>query len=191
MPKKTPKGFIRIIGGKWRGRKIPVPQVSGLRPTTDRTRETLFNWLMPHINGACCLDMFAGSGALAFEALSRGANKVVMVDKSPSVVSHLQKQIALLQADNAQVLQAQMPKLLSPLQAKFDIVFIDPPFSEELLQSSCQWLEDMQILAEHALIYLEMDKQSSPLQLPDSWHVTRKKQAGQVIYILATVQRQN
>ena len=124
-----PQGEIRIIGGQWRGRKLKVPVVQGLRPTPDRVRETVFNWLMPVIHGAYCLDAFAGSGAFGFEALSRGAAHVVMVDSIPKVVQLLQETLGSLKADNADVYCAKVPQQLKPPTTRFNVVFLDDFFS--------------------------------------------------------------
>src|SRR5689334_13621175 len=121
------QGNIRIIGGTWRGRKLLVPDVPHLRPTPDRVRETLFNWLAPVLPGAHCLDAFAGSGALGFEALSRGAAQVVMVDESPVVIKHLQAQAVILKTTQAEIYRANVPQQLKKPAKPFDIVFLDPP----------------------------------------------------------------
>src|SRR6185437_16727876 len=118
------KGQIRIIGGEWRGRKIKVPDIQDLRPTPDRVRETLFNWLSNIVPGAYCLDAFAGSGALGFEALSRGAKHVVMVDASLEVVSLLKEELVVFKSDRADVYRANLPQQLKTPTHKFDIVFL-------------------------------------------------------------------
>lgn len=179
------QGQIRIIGGQWRGRKLAVPDLPGLRPTPDRVRETLFNWLQPAIVGAHCLDVFAGSGAIGFEALSRGAAHVVMVDQSAKVVTVLRQQLALLAAKNAEIYQATAPQQLKTPAQPFDIVFIDPPYQANLLLPCCHYLENQAFLADNALIYLEASDALDEAQLPANWQLLKSKQAGQVAYHLA------
>lgn len=176
-------GAIRIIGGKWRGRKISVPDLPNLRPTPNRVRETLFNWLAPYIENAVCLDPFAGSGALGFEALSRGAAKVVMVDQSIEVIKQLKKQAELLKTSEAEVYQARAPQLLKP--GKFNIVFLDPPFQHDLLIPTCFYLEQNDFLANPAHIYLESNQMVEEKNLPANWTLLKSKKAGDVFYYLA------
>lgn len=183
------RGQVRIIGGKWRGRKLSIPQEVEVRPTPDRVRETLFNWLAPVISGACCLDLFAGSGALGFEALSRGACEVVMVDQSPVVVKLLISELHLFKASGAQVLQAQLPKHWPVFSKVFDLVFLDPPYRENLLLPACFALEERNLLADSAYIYLESDSNLQEDQLPTGWELIRSKKAGQVGYYLAKRRR--
>jgi len=178
-------GKLRIIGGRWRSRQLPVADLSGLRPTTDRVRETLFNWLQSDIGGAHCLDLFAGSGALGFEAASRGSASVLMIEKQSLAVKTLTANIQTLQADNAEVLQQDAIDWLASATAKpYDIVFVDPPFSSDCLVQACQLLEAKHWLAEHACIYLETDSRRPLPELPERWRVTKEKKAGQVGYYL-------
>lgn len=176
---------VRIIGGKWRSRQLIVPHVTDVRPTSDRVRETLFNWLTPFIEGAHCLDLFAGSGALGFEALSRGAAYVEMVDQSAEVVKLLQEELALFEADNALVYRAKAPEKLRPASHPFDIVFLDPPYQENLLLPCCHYLEEHALLAHIAYIYLEAKHVIKDNDLPLNWHIMKSKKAGQVCYHLA------
>lgn len=178
------QGQVRIIGGQWRGRKLKVPDVTGLRPTPDRVRETLFNWLQPVIVGAHCLDLFAGSGALGFEALSRGASQVVMVDQAMKVIDGLRQQAALLGAKQAEIYQAQAPQQLRVPTQPFDIVFLDPPFQENLLLPCCDYLETHGFLADKAYIYLEAKESLDASQLPAQWQLLKIQKAGQVAYHL-------
>lgn len=178
------KGQIRIIGGKWRGRKLTVPDVKDLRPTPDRVRETLFNWLMPTIAGARCLDLFAGSGVLGFEALSRGAAAVTMVDQSREVVQALEKGASILQAENLTIYAATVPKQLHQPEQPFDIVFLDPPYQADLLMPTSHYLEENNFLAANAYIYLEAKEIIKDNELPENWRITKCKQAGQVVYHL-------
>lgn len=177
---------IRIIGGQWRGRKLAVPEGRQLRPTTDRVRETLFNWLQIQIPGARCLDLFAGSGALGFEALSRGAVEVVMVEQDPRVVRHLRQQAGILACEGLQIVQADA---LSYLQQDppqhFDVVFLDPPFAQGLLQPVCDTLEQGGWLNNPAYIYMEAEQELAQLTFPPGWQLYRDKRAGQVRYSLA------
>lgn len=178
------QGQVRIIGGQWRGRKLKIPQVPDLRPTPDRVRETLFNWLAPIIHGARCLDAFAGSGALGFEALSRGAAHVVMVDASATAVQLLQEELQLFKADNAEIYRADLPHQLQRPHQPFDIVFLDPPYQANILLPCCFYLEEQGFLAASATIYLESDELLNPADLPPNWTLLKSKRAGQVAYHL-------
>jgi 16S rRNA (guanine966-N2)-methyltransferase len=178
-------GLIRIIAGKWRGRRLKVPDVKDLRPTPDRVRETVFNWLAPVISGAYCLDLFAGSGVLGFEALSRGAAYVVMVDQSLKVVKILQSELELFAAANALIYRAKVPGQLHPVTRPFDIVFLDPPYHENLLLPSCYYLEEHGFLAKSSYIYLEAGRLIKDNELPLNWHLIKSRHAGQVFYHLA------
>jgi 16S rRNA (guanine966-N2)-methyltransferase len=175
---------VRIISGSWRGRKLAFPPVPGLRPTPDRVRETLFNWLDPVIRGRHCLDLFAGSGALGIEAASRGAAQVVLVENQPRVVEGLREQLALLNATQVEVVQADVERYLSGPPRPFDIVFLDPPFREGRLPECMRSLEAGGWLAAQAWIYLEGEHGLVP-HLPDNWTLHRSKHAGQVDYHLA------
>ncbi|MCU7843973.1 MAG: 16S rRNA (guanine(966)-N(2))-methyltransferase RsmD [Candidatus Thiodiazotropha sp. (ex Monitilora ramsayi)] len=175
---------MRIIGGTHRGRKLPFAEMPGLRPTGDRIRETLFNWLQPVIQGASCLDLFAGSGALGIEAASRGAGRVVMVDSAGSVVRQLGKNKEMLSLDQLSVVRADALQFLEQKPTPFDVVFLDPPFDSNLLQPLCQRLT-MGWLADGARIYLEEDISRDFPALPYGWEFLREKTAGQVRYGLA------
>lgn len=175
---------IRIIGGSWRGRKIRFPCLNDLRPTPNRVRETLFNWLAPIVQGSRCLDLFAGSGALGFEALSRGAKEVVFIDESELIVKQLQDNAAKLNSDNAIIKQAKINDNLLMDLAPFDVVFLDPPFKQNLLTMCIDWLERQHLLSANSHIYIETNKQLTAYNLPQSWVVIREKKAGQVYYYL-------
>ncbi|TAK71983.1 MAG: 16S rRNA (guanine(966)-N(2))-methyltransferase RsmD [Gammaproteobacteria bacterium] len=179
------QGFVRIIAGQWRSRRLKVPDVKGLRPTPDRVRETVFNWLTPYLPGAYCLDLFAGSGALGVEALSRGAAYVVMVDYSLEVVRLLKEELAEWKAENAFVYRAKAPKGLKPPVQPFDIVFLDPPYNENILFPCCHFLETQGFLAPCAYIYLEARQLIRDNELPAHWRIIKSQQAGQVFYHLA------
>ncbi len=178
---------LRIIGGKWRGRKLAFPDVDGLRPTTDRVRETLFNWLQPVISEARCLDLFAGSGALGWEALSRGAAHVIMVDRQPGVITQLKKHAMSLEAQGAHCVQADGLKFIAASDESYDIVFLDPPFQAGLLKGSIEVLHRKNCLVTGARVYIEHDKSEALPEIPSNWQLSRSKQAGQVGYHLFIV----
>lgn len=176
---------IRIIGGEWRSRKLTVPDAPGLRPTPDRVRETLFNWLAPTIQGARVLDAFTGSGALFLEALSRGASTGVAIDSNTNAVNNLRRNLTVLQCDDAEVLHADSLHYLSnKAEQGFDIVLLDPPFHQDLLLSACQLLEDNNWLNKGAWIYTESEQAPSSLGVPSTWRLHREKHTGQVHYAL-------
>ena len=178
-------GFIRLISGKWRGKKLPVKDKEGLRPTTDRTKETLFNWLMHDIRDANCLDCFSGSGSLAFEALSRYAKNVLLLERDKQVVEQLKENITTLKVTNANVIETDSINYLQQAATqKFDIVFIDPPFNKGLVSPCCQALEENEYLTTKALIYIEMEAQSNTAEIPNNWHLLKEKSTGQVTYQL-------
>ncbi len=179
------QGFVRIIAGQWRGKRLQVPSIRDLRPTPDRVRETLFNWLAPVIHGARCLDLFAGSGVLGFEALSRGAAYVAMVDQSAEIVSLLQHELHQFKATNADIYCATVPAGLPPVKKPFDIVFLDPPYQANLLLQTCQFLEEHHYLANSCHIYLEACENIKDNDLPKTWQLLKAKKAGQVYYHLA------
>ena len=183
------KGEVRIIGGQWRGRKLHFPATVGLRPTPNRIRETLFNWLTPYLTDAHCLDLFAGSGALGFEALSRYAQSVSFIEQSSLLVSYLKAQLKQLSAENrAQVYQAQFPfgatQVFKPKKPQFNIVFLDPPFHQNLLSLACTWLVKEGLLAPGSMIYMEAEASQKKLLLPENWEILHAKTAGQVHYAL-------
>ena len=186
---KGARSQVRIIGGRWRGRKLQFTEVAGLRPTGDRIRETLFNWLTPWLGGARCLDLFAGSGALGIEALSRGAAEVTLIEKHPQAVENLRGNCVQLKADDARIIQADTLVWLensSPDQP-FDIVFLDPPFSSDLLQPCCELMQKPGLLATGSLIYLETDRHHPLPEISPTWELLREKTAGQVSYRLYRV----
>ena len=176
---------VRIIGGQWRSRRLEFPDVPGLRPTPDRVRETLFNWLAPVLPGARCLDLFAGSGALGMEALSRGAAEVVFVEHHPLAVRTLQDNLARLQAVGARVEAAEAMAWLRQPGTPFEIVLLDPPFGEGLLEPVCAQLEQGGWLTPNAWIYLEAAADQPAPPLPAAWTLHREKMAGTVVYRLA------
>ncbi|MGQ0429733.1 MAG: 16S rRNA (guanine(966)-N(2))-methyltransferase RsmD [Gammaproteobacteria bacterium] len=178
-------GYVRIIGGRWRGRRIPVAPGAGLRPTPDRVRETLFNWLTPAISGSRCLDLFAGTGALGLEAASRGAAEVVLVERDREAAARLRDAAAALAPMEARVVEADALSWLGGPARPFDIVFLDPPFDADLLPAAMRGLESGGWLAPGARIYLEAPAAQGPLALPAGWTLHRTGRAGAVGYHLA------
>jgi 16S rRNA (guanine966-N2)-methyltransferase len=176
---------IRIIGGRHRGRKLCFADLPGLRPTGDRMRETLFNWLQPLIAGARCLDLFAGSGALGLEAASRGAGEVVMVERARQVVRQLRENVELLGLENTEVVEADGIEWLSASARPFDIVFLDPPFADRLLPLSLRLLTARGWLAPGARVYLENDAGQRLPGLPEQLVLEKSKRMGQVAFGLA------
>jgi len=181
------RGQLRIIGGTWRGRKLAFDPAPGLRPTPDRVRETLFNWLAPEIHGSRCLDLFCGSGALGLEALSRGAAHCTFVDSNPAAIAGIRAALETLQCEAATCAQADALRWVSgpgPAVTPFDIVFLDPPFGQNLLSPACRGLEDNHRLAPGALIYLEAAVRDGEPDVPENWQLKRDKQTGEVRYRL-------
>lgn len=183
-PRGGSAGQIRIIGGQWRGRKLPVPDSAGLRPTTDRVRETLFNWLAPDIQGARCLDCFAGSGALGLEALSRHAASATLLELERPVAQQLEKNLATLGAANARVINTNTLQFLAQAGEPHQLAFIDPPFRKGLLEETLTRLETRGWLADEALIYVESEVENGVPPVPVNWQLHREKIAGQVAYRL-------
>lgn len=183
-----PRSQLRIIGGDWRGRKIEFFAVDGLRPTPDRVRETLFNWIQSSVPGAQCLDLFSGSGALGLEALSRGAASMTFIDLNPTTSRKLKDNIQLLKCQNAEVVQANVLEWLqsrkTDCEQRYDLVFLDPPFRQDLIAPCCELLEAHNLLSENALIYVESESELSHPNVPAHWEEHRQKTAGQVTYRL-------
>ncbi len=183
--KKPHPGRLRIVAGNWRSRLLDIADVPGLRPTSERIRETLFNWLAPHIHGARCLDLFAGTGALGLEALSRGAAEVVFVETSKRALATLRHNVEILDARGATVVPASAFDFLERADAgDFDIVFLDPPFADRLLADACQQLQESGALAIGGLVYLEEQKARGMPELPAGWAVVKERTAGNVRYAL-------
>jgi 16S rRNA (guanine966-N2)-methyltransferase len=179
---KSSDGFIRVISGQFRGRKLPVKDVQGLRPTTDRIKETLFNWLMQNVRDSHVLDCFAGSGGLGFEALSRFAKNATFIELDSSAAKQLEKNISTLKIQNAHVKQTNAVSLLEQknLNIPFNLVFIDPPFRKNLAQTCCNLLENNQWLSPEALIYIEVESELTAFEKPSNWLLVKEKKAGQV-----------
>lgn len=174
---------VRIIGGDWRSRVLDFPDLPDLRPTPDRVRETLFNWLQYQLPGARCLDLFAGSGVLGFEALSRGAASVVAFETQASAVRALRENAARLGASAYDLTQGSgIDWLEHGKPQSFDIVFLDPPFAAQLHETACRLLEARAWLGRGARIYIEAPVPLAGLHLPAAWQVLREKRAGEVYY---------
>lgn len=174
------KNQLRIIGGEWKRRQLPFASIDGLRPTPDRVRETLFNWLMWDVQNAQVLDLCAGSGALSFEALSRGASHVVMVEPDRNQAQFLTQNLELLRVTKA---QAQLKvgtaqQVLPSLKQQFDLVFLDPPYSLNLWQELAELADPL--IQDKALIYVEADCNLSQLTLPSTWQKIKETKAGAV-----------
>ena len=177
---------MRIIAGRWRRRLLPVAETGGLRPTPDRVRETLFNWLRDDVDGARCLDLFAGTGALGFEAASRGAKEVVMVERERDVAAALRSAAGALCADNVEVMFADALVWRPPAGTSFDIVFLDPPYSGPAPDAALARLEFLDVLAARCLVYLETDRDTAGIELPPGWRILHARRAGRVRYHLAS-----
>ncbi len=172
------RGSFRIIGGRWRGRRLDFVDDGSVRPSPDRVRETLFNWAMPVVRGARCLDLFAGSGALGLEALSRGADQVVFVDSQRSVTANIKRHLQTLGA-SAEVVCGDALAYLRGVPQTFDLVFIDPPYRQDWVPRILEYLPAC--MADGAQLYVEMET-GSALQLPEGFELLKHKSAGQVSY---------
>ena len=196
---KEVTGSYRIIGGHWRSRRLSFPAIEGLRPTTDRVRETLFNWLASEIQGARVMDLFAGSGALGLEALSRGAGALFAIEKNKSAWRALTDNLNMLVTDESQrkncsvkctdaldflsMTKAQIEQPDTKYTLRYDLIFLDPPFRQGLLAETLTLLDKHPLLEPSALIYIEQEKESSQL-IPKNWQLLKEKIAGQVRYQL-------
>lgn len=184
VAKNKPKqGQIRIIGGHCRGRKLPVLNAEGLRPTSDRVKETLFNWLQFDIAGAYCLDVFAGSGGLGFEAASRSAKQVDMLELNQSNAQQLKQNIGTLKLTNITVYQTDsLQWLQQPAKQAYDVVFLDPPFFKDMLINTLNLLFSNGYMNERTLLYLEQENKLDWPKLPSGWLVKKEKKTSQVKY---------
>jgi 16S rRNA (guanine966-N2)-methyltransferase len=193
MESQSPSGrnSVRIIGGGWRGRRVSFPDLPGLRPTPDRVRETLFNWLQQRIAGARCLDLFAGSGALGLEALSRGAGHVVFVEQAVAAARSLKEQLIRLGGESrAGVIEMGATRYLRACSnhgKPFDIVFMDPPFGRAALAEYVPLVDVGDWMDSGGLVYLENEKAAGVPALPPRWELLKSKSAGEVGYHLARV----
>lgn len=183
------KSKLRIIGGEWRSRTLPIPEIEGLRPTPDRVRETLFNWISTWVPGAHCGDLFCGSGALGLEALSRGASSCLFVDNSRVVTQQMKTNLATLKTSAGHVIQQNAIDLLKTTPSKpLDIVFLDPPFRKGWLEAIIPAL-DSHWLADRAWVYIEMEKESKLPETPLNWALRKEKSAGQLCYRLFEIDK--
>lgn len=180
-----PPGRVRIVAGKWRGRFLTVADAPGLRPTPERIRETLFNWVAPRIEGSHCLDLFAGTGVLGLEALSRGAADVMLVERSAAAVRALRESVEALAAEGAVIHEGDAWQFLRRRPAAAcDVVFLDPPYADERLGELFTLLAENGWLAGNAVVYYEQLRGREPPALPEGWDVLREKTAGNVRYCL-------
>ncbi len=171
---------LRIIGGNWRSRKLPILNAQGLRPTPDRVRETLFNWLQQDILNARCLDLYAGTGALGLEALSRGAKSVNFVEKSPAVAKQLEENCELLKAHNANISEEDALNFLNNSSDVYDLVFLDPPYRQGLLEKSLHKILSNSLIHEDSLIYAEHESEEQIDWANFGLTIKKEKLAGQV-----------
>lgn len=182
-------GELRIIGGEWRSRKLRFPDAGGVRPSPARTRETLFNWLNFYLAGSDCLDLFAGSGALGLEALSRGAARATLVDHTPALAQALRDNLRLLKSEKGTVVCQDVLGYLSNRQRPpFDLVFMDPPFRQGWLEKLFPLLESEQWVNPRGWVYVEHESELRTPSVPASWQLHRQKTAGQVTYSLYRVE---
>jgi 16S rRNA (guanine966-N2)-methyltransferase len=180
------KNEVRIIGGAWRGRKLRFPRgVEDLRPTPDRVRETLFNWLADEVAGSRCLDLYAGSGALGLEALSRGAREVVFVDHDARVAKYLAEALERLGSRQGIVRRLDARSFLRAHGEPFDLVFLDPPYDAQALAASVATLDERGWVRPGGMVYLERAASEGAPPLPAGWRLHRSKRAGEVGYHLA------
>ena len=182
-------GRVRIIAGRWRGRTLAFDDDAHVRPTPDRARETLFNWLQPVIEGAACLDLFAGSGALGFEALSRGAARATLLDANAEACARIRRQAEEFGADGLEVIHCEAasflarPEDFTTVAGRYDVVFLDPPFSANLLEQTCESLrEQHELMRPDTLVYVE--SAAGTFSPPQTWHGVRQARAGAVEYFL-------
>jgi 16S rRNA (guanine966-N2)-methyltransferase len=173
---------VRVIGGQWRGRLLPVAEADGLRPTANRVRETLFNWLQFDIHGRSCLDLFSGSGALGIEAASRGASKVTLVEKEAMIANSLRQQVSTLAATQTEVIQADALSFIKTCEQQYDLIFLDPPFQHFALNEVLDAVLAAGIINSDGMIYLEAERNGLPESLAQPWQWWRQAKAGQVEY---------
>lgn len=185
-PRATPPGRVRVQGGRWRGRWLPVPPLPGLRPTPDRVRQTLFDWLRPLLPGTRCLDLYAGTGALGIEAVSQGAAEALLIEREPAAAAALRQSVARLDAASLRVIEADALAWLATRPGRFDIVFIDPPYSSKLVQASCRALVGHAAVGPGSLVFAELGAEGEDA-LPEGWRVRKRARAGAVSVVLAEV----
>jgi len=178
------KNKLRIIAGDWRSRQLVFEDTPGLRPTPARVRETVFNWLQTDVIASQCLDLYSGSGALGFEAASRGAKSVSMVENNPQACRLINENKTKLSAGQIKIIQMDVFKFLAGDASPFNLVFLDPPFAQGIAQQTCQWLEDKGWLAPQAKVYVEVESQLVLDEMPKNWQCLKNKTAGEVGYYL-------
>jgi len=182
--KNKQSNTLRIIAGQWRSRKLQIIDAQGMRPTPDRVRETLFNWLQNDIHGARCLDLFAGSGALGLEALSRGAKEVVFVEKNKAVANQLTQNLEVLKSDVGVIQTDALDYLTAQAEPVFDIIFLDPPYRTNLLQASFDKIIERKLITSNTLIYIEHESEESFNWNDQQMTVLKETRAGQVKSLL-------
>ena len=182
----TSLGKVRIIGGKWRGRKLNVVNDDSLRPTPDRTRETLFNWLQGSINGARCLDLFAGTGALGFEALSRGASEVLMVEADPIIADSLRQSADNLECNTHMIECVDALNITEKKPGNFDIIFVDPPFKHGYIEKCCQMIIEYSLLKPNGMVYIESEKD---VKIPSKFIISKETQTTQTRSVLTKLEK--
>ena len=178
------KSKIRIIAGEWRSRQLLFEDTPELRPTPARVRETLFNWLQQDVIGSRCLDLYAGSGALGFEAASRGATSVSIVENNAQACRLIKENTVKLAANQIKIIQSDVFRFLAGDASPFDLVFLDPPFGKNMAQQTCHWLEDKGWLVVHAKVYVEVESKIVLEGMPLNWKLLKSKKAGEVAYYL-------
>lgn len=176
------KSKLRIIAGNWRSRQLIFEDTPGLRPTPARIRETVFNWLQHDVKGSHCLDLYTGSGALGFEAASRGAKTVVLVENNAQACRLIKENTLKFAAQQIKIIQNDVFRFLAGDAKQFEVVFLDPPFFKDLAQQTCHWLEDKGWLANNAKIYVEVEKQLLLDNMPENWQCMNEKTSGEVSY---------
>ncbi|MFT6154655.1 MAG: 16S rRNA (guanine966-N2)-methyltransferase [Bermanella sp.] len=190
MAKKT-GSRLRIIGGKWRSRMLLIADVEGLRPTTDRVRETVFNWLQPYLFGAKVLDVFAGSGVLGFEAISREAASATLLEKNKLAIKNLNENAKTLGAQNVTIIQTDALTWLTGCTEQFDLIFLDPPFNKGLLPDCIDLINNSNLVKIDGWVYIESEGNLSDLPIPRHWNLFREKQAGIVMLRLFKIEAAN
>jgi len=178
-----PSGTVRIISGRFRGRKLPVLDVQGLRPTTDKNKEMLFSWLMPYISDSRCLDAFAGSGGLGFEALSRYAKSCTFIELDKKVAKKVADNIQLLNlpAQQARIIQGNTVEELNNLGYPYELIFLDPPFNQNLLPKTIEGIVEKALLAIDGVIYIECEGQGNVYSVPENWQLIKEKRSPQIL----------
>ena len=184
---KTSNLKVKIISGIWGGRNISFLEKIDLRPTKNQVRETLFNWLQNYVKNSVCLDLFAGSGSLGFEAASRGAKKVIMVDNDLEIINCLNEQKNTLQASNIDIIHANADNFLVNFQDRVDIIFLDPPFSNNSINNVILKLSELTKISKKCKIYIELPYSSDfekNIKIPSYWELIKRKRSGDVGYLL-------